>query len=95
MAKKPIAQDPFVNVELMEGVGNFQPLSGKGFQFVVIRALERLETQMKMLLGNGQEGIVQKLGGRVRKLETQFAACAAVKQARRQRAGRARGRKCN
>jgi hypothetical protein len=83
-----------VNAELMEGVGNFRPLSGKGFQFFVIRALERLSTQMQLLLGNGQEGIVQKLGGRLRKVETQLAACAAVKKSRGCRcAGRARSRK--
>jgi len=66
--KQP-AKDPFVNAELMEGVANFRPLSGQRFQFYVIRALERLETQMKTLLGNGRPGAIERLSGRLRKVE--------------------------
>ena len=70
--KQPV--NPFVDAELMEGVAKFQPLSGKGFQFVVIRARERLSTQMKSLLGNGRPGAIERLSGRLRKVELKCAA---------------------
>lgn len=82
MAASKQPASPFVDAELLEGVMKFQPLSGKQFQFFVIRALERLETQMKDLLGNGQPGRITQLVGRVHKLETQFAACAALQKNR-------------
>jgi len=65
---KPLA-NPFVDAELMEGMAKFQPLSPKQFQFYMISALTRLETQMKTLLGNGRPGSIERLSSRVRKVE--------------------------
>jgi hypothetical protein len=70
--KQPV--NPFVDAELMEGMAKFQPLSPKQFQFYIISALTRLNTQMKDLVGNGSPGRITRLAERVHQVELHCAA---------------------
>ena len=88
MADRKQPANPFVDAELMEGVAKFQPLSGKQFQFYMISAITRLNTQMKSLLGNGRPGSIERLSTRLRKVELKCAAnglCVARRKRKSQR----------